>query len=356
MRILARYFMLLIVGGALVGCGDKKGSLPRASGISGDMYVVMDSIQWKGELGKVLDSLFSADMEGLPRSEPIFNLKWIDPRKLNFILKQRRNLIFVMTLDQRSEGSVIVRRLFTPASLDTIRSQPDLYVETSNNLFATGQEVMYLFGRTQEELIRNIRAGGKNLVDYFNIKERERLETSLLKSGRVEGITDWLQKNLQCSMSIPYGYKLVINEKDFVWARQINPYDDKDVFIARTRYTSEKQFSKDSLIRYRNEICRKYLYEDPDLPNSYLITETLPYVPVQTRTVNFNGHYAVEMRGLWRTNNKSMGGPFVSYAMTDESTGAFFYIEGFTFSPSKNQREIMRELETILMTFRMNGK
>jgi hypothetical protein len=356
MRLLARYFLLLIVGVALIACGDGKDNLPRASGISGDMYVVMDSIQWKGELGRVVDSLFSADMEGLPRSEPIFNMRWVDPRKLNFVLKQRRNLIFVMSLDQNSEGSLIVRRLFTPASRDKIRNQPDLYVETSNNVFATGQEVMFLFGRTQDELVRNIRAGGKNLVEYFNIKERERLETSLFKTGQVEGITDWLQKNFQCSMKIPYGYKLVQNEQDFLWARQINIADDKDVFIARTKYISENQFSKDSLIRYRNEICRRYLFEDPDLADSYLVTETLPFVPVQTRTISFNGHYAVEMRGLWRTNNKSMGGPFLAYAMTDESTGTFYYIEGFTFSPSKSQREIMRELETILMTFQMNGK
>jgi hypothetical protein len=356
MRLFVRLFTLILLAFVGIACGDKGSSLPRASGITGDMYVVMDSIQWKGEVGKVVDSLFSAEMEGLPRSEPIFNMKWVDPRKLNFILKQRRNLIFVMSLDQKSEGAAVVRRLFSAASLDKIRTQEGFYVETSSNLFATGQEVMFLFGRTQTELLKNIRTGGKNLVEFFNIKERERLEARLLKTGQVAGVSDWLQKNFQCSISIPYGYKLVQNEKDFLWVRQINTADDKDLFIARTNYTSESQFSKDSLINFRNYICRKYLFEDPDIANSYLVTEMLPFVPVQTRTISFNGHYAVEMRGLWRTNNKSMGGPFLSYAMTDQSTGTFFYIEGFTFSPSKSQREIMRELETILMTFRMNGK
>ena len=89
------------------------------------------------------------------------------------------------------------------------------------------------------------------------------------------------------------------------------------------------------------------------MPDYYLITETcIPYIPVQVRQVNFDGMYALEMKGLWRTNNKSMGGPFLGYAMADEKTGKFYYIEGFTFSPSKSQREIIRELETILMTFR----
>ena len=58
------------------------------------------------------------------------------------------------------------------------------------------------------------------------------------------------------------------------------------------------------------------------------------------------------MRGLWKTNNLTMGGPFLSYTFVDEGTGMLYYIEGFTYSPSKKQREIMRELEVILHTFK----
>ena len=339
-----------------VSCGDNQGgNLPKASGLTGDMYVVMDSVQWKGQLGHVVDSLFTADMEGLPRDEAIFNMKWVDPRKLNFILKQRRNLIFAMTLDKKDQGALIVRRLFTPASLEKIKNEPGLYLETKSNLYAEGQEVMFLFGTNEQELIANVRRDGRGLVEYFNKKESERLEKSLFKTGLLKGATDWLEKNLGVTMKIPYGYKLVQNEQSFIWARQINPSDDKDIFVAATNYTSVDQFKKENLIAFRDSLCNKYLYEDPDLPDSYLITETgVPFKPVLTRQVNFDGHYAVEMRGLWRTNNKSMGGPFVAYAIADEKAGKFYYIEGFTFSPSKNQREIMRELETILKSFKLS--
>jgi hypothetical protein len=62
------------------------------------------------------------------------------------------------------------------------------------------------------------------------------------------------------------------------------------------------------------------------------------------------------MRGLWRTNNLTMGGPFVSYAFVDEPLGMLYYVEGFTFSPSKDQREIIRELETIIHTFKTSSE
>ena len=100
-------------------------------------------------------------------------------------------------------------------------------------------------------------------------------------------------------------------------------------------------------------MCKQYLFEDPDKSDSYLLTERdIPFVPVTADTVNFNGNFAIQMRGLWRSNTLQMGGPFVSFSLVDQATNQFYYVEGFTFSPGKDQREIIRELETILYTFR----
>ncbi len=337
----------------LWSCDGSKENLPPASGLSGDMYLVMDSAQWRGPLGDLMDSLFRTEMEGLPRKESIFHMRWIDPRKLNFVLKQRRNLIFAVTLDKRTTGARMLQAQFTPESLQKIQNDPTSYVSTTSDVYAKGQEVMYLFGKTEENLIANIRSKGQHLIEHFNRKEKERLSVSLFKAGQVTGVSDWLQKNMQCNIKIPFGYKLVINNPEFLWVRQINVADDKDIFIASVPYTSEDQFKRENLIELRNQFCEKYLFEDPDNASSYLITETtVPFIPVTTKEVSLNGQYAVELRGLWRANNFSMGGPFVGYAIVDAPKGKLYYVEGFTFSPSKDQREIMRELETILGTFR----
>lgn len=353
-----KILIALVIGISFISCSDKKGeSLPPASGVSGDMYLVMDSVQWKGPLGAILDSVFNAEMRGLPRTEYIYNMRWIDPRKLNYILKQRRNLIFVTTLDKRSQGAAIVKKIFTAESIEKIKNTPDFHVSTSENLFAKGQVVMYLFGNKEQDLIAYIRKNRQQLVDYFDNAERVRLTKSFFKAGQLKGASEWMAKNMKATLKVPFGYKLVINEKDFLWVRQINPKDDKDIFVARKKYSSAKQFQRDSLIKFRDEICKKYLYEDPAVSNSYLLTETtVPFVPVESRQVKFKNHFAIETRGLWRANNYSMGGPFVSYALVDEATGYFYYLEGFTFSPSISQREIMRELETILYTFKTSDQ
>lgn len=337
----------------LASCSSgTKENLPHASGASGDIYLIMDAEQWKGELGAVLDSVFNAEMPGLPHDEKIFHMRWIDPIKLNFVLKQGRNLIFVTTLDKHTSGAAIVQKLFTPQSLEKIKEDTSQYVKTTANVYARGQEVMYLYGNSERNLLAQIRKNQSKLVEFFNVKERERL-TAALSKKEVKGVSTWMQKNFQASMHIPFGYKLVTNEKDFLWVRQINPKDDRDVFIARKKYISQDQFRQDSIIAFRDQVCRKYLFEDPDRPDTYLMTETtVPFLPVQSAPISFNNHFAMKTIGLWRTNNLTMGGPFMGISVVDDKTGWFYYLEGFTFSPSRDQREIMRELETILYSFR----
>lgn len=356
----SKIFIALFTALLLSACSsDEKddANLPNASGRPGDMFIIIDSAQRKGPLGDVLNSIFNAEMAGLPRDESIFHVNWIDPRKLNFVLKQRRNLIFAVSLDQRSSGAIYIKNLFTEESIEKIKSDSGFFVRTVPNVFAKGQEVMYLFGKNEDELIRNITKNSKQLVDHFDKAEKVRVTNSLLKTGQVKGVSEFLQKNFECDLKAPFGYKLVDKNNEFLWIRQINPKDDKDIFIARKPYRSQDQFKADSLINFRDQICKKYLFEDPAMPDSYLMTETtIPFLQVSATTITFNGHYAIEMRGLWRTNNKSMGGPFVGYALVDEAKGFFYYIEGFTFSPGKSQREIMRELEAILFTFRTSSE
>lgn len=345
------FFGLLLFIGA---CSDSKNqNIPRATGLTGDIFLIMDSTQWKGQLGHVIDSLFSQEMEGLPREEPIFKMRWIDPRKLNFVLKQRRNLIFAVSLDRRTSGANTIKKLFTQESFEQIKANPELFSQNSQNVFAKGQEVVYLFSETESQLIKHLRKDGKKIVEFFNQKERERLTESLYKAGQLKGVPQIVQKDFNCDFKVPFGYKLVQNNEEFIWVRQINARDDKDVFIARKKYTSQEQFKRDSLISWRDAICKKYLFADPERSDTYLLTELgVPYKPVISRETTFNKKFAMEMRGLWRSNNFAIGGPFLSYTVVDEATGWIYYIEGFTISPGREQREIMRELETILYTFR----
>ena len=247
-----RFLPVLILAIVLAACGEKGKNIPLATGLVGDLYVVMDSAQRKGPIGRILDSLLQAEMPGLPREEPIFRIHWVDARRYNYVLKERRNLIFVTTLDRRGDGAAIVRRMFTPESLETIRKNPDDFFTTRSDVNARNQEIAFVYGTDEATLVKNLRSKGSQMVTHFNVRERQRQTTGLFKSGQMKGIMDILIKDFSCSMKIPFGYKLAYQQPDFIWVRQINPRDDKDIFISRKPYTSQEDFSLKNLIAFRD--------------------------------------------------------------------------------------------------------
>jgi hypothetical protein len=85
-----------------------------------------------------------------------------------------------------------------------------------------------------------------------------------------------------------------------------------------------------------------------------MTTETL--IPIETEQVNFGNKYAVETRGLWKLTNNTMGGPFLSYIFVDEELNRLYYIEGYVYSPGKDKRNSMKEIEAILTTFKTQSE
>ena len=57
------------------------------------------------------------------------------------------------------------------------------------------------------------------------------------------------------------------------------------------------------------------------------------------------------LKGVWKTNNLSVGGTFVSYTFVDEETNRLYYVEGFVIHPNEDHRELIREMESLITTF-----
>lgn len=339
----------------LFSCAEKedKKYLPRATGKSGDMIIIMDSTQWDSPLGLEIKSIFRSNVIGLPQTEPMFTAVFVHPQASIKLLTQVRNLVYVFTLDKQSGGSKFLQKRISEDTKQKINSDTSFFQSVMKDEYARGQEVMYLFGKTESELIHNLKQNKERILDYFNVIERKRLQANLLSTKSTTGFTEMLSKEVKCELSFPIGYVLADKKEAFYWFRQIDANMDKDIFIAWKPYVSEYQLLPDSIVFWRDEIARANLFEDPENPESYLLTEKVN-ADVFARQMSLNKNFAMEVRGLWKTNNLSMGGSFIGYALVDEKNSRLFYIEGFTYAPGRNKREIMRELEAILWTFKLN--
>jgi len=350
-----RYLLLLISVVYFSSCdlektAKMKSNLPKANGKPGHIIVVMDSAQWEGKIGKSVRSTFQEQVSYLPREESKYSLSHIDPTDFQSILKKQKNIIFVTVLGDKSKGNRKLKTYFTQESLRMIDEDPTLFMYTKQDEFAKGQEILHLFGETEAVLQQNISDNKEKLQKHFLDIEEKRFYQSLYAAKVEKGIAKHIQDKLGCNLKVPFGFEIALEDESFIWLRNFSPEIDKSIFISWIDYTSEDLFSLDSLLALRTNVSKPFILYKPEDPESYLLTETANF-DVFRKEINFKNHYAIELRGLWKVNKYYMGGPFISYAMVDESSNRLYYIEAFLYSPGKAQRDHMRELATIIKTF-----
>jgi hypothetical protein len=327
---------------------------PKGRGEPGEIILVLDSARWSGEIGSEFRKIFRASVDGLPRDEPLFDLRHVTPFDFKGILKNAKNLMLVVPINDMNKESVRMRNFFTRDAIDSMRSNNDIFLISRKNLFATDQQVLFIIGHNDASLEEKIKSNESSLVSFFNKVEEKRAYQRIYNVRSERLIMNNIAEKYHFEIQVPFGWKIAEEEENFIWLRQAGDQVDKNIFVAFKPYLNENQFDNDSLIQWRNEIAGKYIYENPDKINSYMITE--PLIPPTITEVNFNGLYAKKMIGRWKTNNISMGGPFVSYVFVDENTNRMYYLEAFLYSPGVNPRELVRELDLNLNTFRIESQ
>lgn len=347
----------MLISASLFSCSTQSGSessgslKAKASSEPGEVILVMDSLHWSSPLGEAVKNTFRPQTPGLPRPEPLFTVRYIRPEDFRSILKFAENIVIVSVLENMSSGSERIKSFFTQESLHQIAEDTSKFLYTKKDEWARGQEIMYLYGKDEATLIRHIEKNRTKLQEHFNNIERRRLEAELYAAKELKEVGRLLARNHNFTLRIPFGWRIDLEEKNtnFIWLRNPGLEVDKNIMIYYRDYEGPEDFEDVTAIR--NGFTKEYVYDDKEQNDtSFVVVETI--VPPEIKTTTFNGKFAIESRGLWKTNNLSMGGPFISYIFVDEALNRLYYIDGFVYSPSKPQREYVRELETILKTFR----
>lgn len=352
------FYILLVVLSTAWACDGIESSqggdsnLPRASTVPNEILVVMDSAKWQGAIGEELRDIFAAPIPGLPQEEPAFNVRYVSPRHFKGFMKLYPNIVFVTTLDDGSPDSRVMRTYFTENSLQQMRQNPDMFMYPLSNEFARGQEVMHLFAQTEEGLLQKLEENESRLRNYFLEFERNRLSRKFFTGLPQKELSQYVERKHGFRMEFPVGYKVAIEDDNFIWIRLLDQSEDRSVWVGYKDYDDEEVFTKENILDLRLQFARQYIFGSDS--TTYMRTER--DAPVHTRELNFKGRYAVETRGLWRLNNVVMGGPFVSYTFVDEPTNRLYYIEGFVYAPGQDKRPLIREVEAILHTFKTSSQ
>ena len=327
-RIPAGLFAGLLTVLLLTSClhKERKGIKPMVSGKPGEVLLVIDPYLWESSLGEFFTKLFSTPFEGLPADEPIYDLIHIPTSGFNKIFKGHRNIFLVKIAGEYREPKIIIQR----------------------DIWAYPQLVVNLVAPSDTSMVRYLRQNQDKLLALLKEDERNRIIMNYSKN-LARGIDAKLRDEHGLSISVPAGYEMDVDSSDFIWLAHETPEISQGVLIYYYPYTDPNTFTKEYLIKKRDEFTKKYV--PGPRKGSYMITEA--DYPVIFRELEENNRYIAELKGLWKLQNGFMGGPFVSHTMLDEKNNRVVTADGFVYAPGQNKRNYVRELEAILQTFKV---
>lgn len=314
------FLLVLSLFFVLSSCEPPVMPLPGVTGKSGELIVVMADEFWKGAAGDTVFNTLAQHVYGLPQVEPMFNVVHIKSSAFTKIFRTHRNIVLI-NIGKGYKQSIELKK--------DVWASPQIVVEVSAPNVNSFVEV---FGKNGEKIIAHVQK-----------KEQERTRRSY-KAQLNHDIVAHLKEERKIKLIVPVGYNLVGSEDDFSWIR----YETKDVtqsiLVYTEPYQRENTFTHKDMIEVMNSFCKKYI-PGPD-QGTYMQTY-LEYPPIIKET-SLADIYATKLTGLWRVEGALMGGPFVTYALLDESRNRVIYLCGFVFAPGKKKRNYLRQVDAIV--------
>mgnify|MGYP006196500901 FL=1 len=318
-------FLFLLVS-VLVSCQKKTDTLNQenASDIN-TISVIIDDQLWNSEVGDSIRNKFASPVLGLPQEEPLFTIKQFPLKLFEGFSTGSRNMIIVKKND---------KNLF--------QIKANEFAETQNSFHISGKstnEILFLLEKHTAEIIKRMR-------------ETEIKANQLILSDSLQN-TNKIKKKFNVDLSIPIEYDYVRRRKNFIWLKKEITSGNTSILIYQIPYNSIRDKNAvNDIVKVRDSIGKLYIHAKNN--NAKMMTEEA-YFPYFSK-IKWNEYDVYETKGTWEMNNDFMSGPFVNYAIKDKANNRILVLEGFCYAPSKEKRDLMFELESIIKTIRIPKK
>ena len=313
------HFLFLFIFFIFFSCEKKNDNLPRkTTGKINTISVIIDDQLWNGEVGDSIRNKFASPVIGLPQEEPLFSINQYPIKLLEGFMTDNRAIIVVKKGDENK-------------------------FEIKKNKYASPQNVFHISGKTGTDIIEILEKNAPKmilLIKETEIAESQRINSQSLLDPKV------IANKFHISLQIPSNYAYILHKSKFMWLKKEIIGGNTSLLIYEVPITSIKKNSNliVSIIKMRDSIAN--LYISGTEPKSNMITEEA-YAPYLFK-ITLDGKKTYETKGTWELKNDFMAGPFINYAIFDKENNRFLVLEGFCYAPSKEKRDLMHELESII--------
>jgi hypothetical protein len=347
----AQFILWLAFLVAFPGCSEEVQrslkSVPTAFGKVNQLIVVADEDLWESEVGDTFRYYYSAAYPILPQPEPIFDLKHFTPSDLisDPLRKELRNYLFLANMDDNESATTqLILKDIGEEKVRRAKEEPKYNTSVGRDKWAKGQLLIYQFGFSRDELIKNVKQNFPAISKKINEADKKKIEATVYLDGENELMKEKLRGLIGVNLRIPNDYIMASDSPDMIWLRKETYETSSNILLRKLPYTDQTQLTKAGIKEIRNELGKNISSEIPD---TYMKINDID-LPMLSNVKTMNNYYAVEARGIWELANDYMGGAFVSYLIHNPTSNELLFVDGFVHAPGKDKREYMQYLEHII--------
>ena len=320
---------------------------PAAMSIMNDIVVVSDEEDWNTMIGDTFQYYFASAFPIMPQPEPFFDLRHFSVEQLNAepLRKQLRTYVVLVNLDDSESATTkMVRKDLGEDRFLKNRKDGLLKSSVGKDKWARNQIVIYLMGRSEDELVKNIKESFSAVAKRINIHDEDQLKAKIYSSNVNLGLSKEIKEKYGIDLSLPADYKTVMSKDNFTWFRKDTKDATLNLIIKKIAYQDPKDLTTENILSLATDFG---LNVDPTNENNNLLINDED-LPIMEYTRKIDDNYTLEVRGIWEMSEDFVGGPFVSYLIHNEKEGTLLNAFTFVFAPGKEKRDLVQQLDYLV--------
>lgn len=315
---------------------------PQSIGASDQVVIILDSTFRNTRFATRLDSLLQTPFPVTINYEPRFSVSYSEIYGWIGAKKKKHQIICPIILNNLVNDPLL--QAIDDKSLQKVQTDENPFIFIKKDVYARNQQIVFLVAKSEQEFLQLLKTREK---DFLALLEKQAVKTAYRKE--IENKATKFQfenKKRTISYVVPQGFELELQKENFIWYRKAEMSLSQNLIISWGRLDEFLEVS--DMVQWRDSLSHKYLYGNED-SSSYMVTETAKTPQINNFIIN--GNEARSLRGLWKLNERPMGGSFISYGIVDPKYKQFYYIEGFVYAPGEKKSNYLRSLDAILQTF-----
>jgi hypothetical protein len=320
-------FATIVVLLLLQSCSNEPVLHQNISGRANELVIVISDESWNGSPGELLRATLGQDQVSLPQQEPVFDLVNVPHVGFKKIFRTTRNII--------------------QTSISTNVETPGITMK--DDVWAYPQATVEIKAKNAQQFEDIFTENSDKILSYFLAAERERLTMNYRKYYE-KTVFNALNNDYGLTMTVPPGFVIARQKENFIWVRYETPEISQGIALFTIPYESDSTFTVNYLVAKIDSTLEINIPGPTD--GSYMAIEKAFDQTFTAREHNKN--YAAEMRGLWRTENDFMGGPYICLTELDASNQRVVIAFGYVYAPSKEKRNLLQQVEAMIYSLKMN--